>query len=632
MGSICGWMGEFRSAASPDAVIAGMAAVSSPRAIAEKRADAFAGLSIAPEAQHGHGDMASDLWVAIEGRPRWMSREIASIAESSGHAEALKAAYRRFDTQFLEHITGAFALALIDRSRGRLVLAIDRIGIHSLCYGALPMGGVAFAATVDALRAHPSLVATVPAQAIFTFLHFGYCPSPETIYQEQRKLLPAQYLLHENGTVRTDFYWRMSYAPIASHSRTELEGELFTCLRNAVRRATTATEPATWGAFLSGGLDSSTVAGLLAELSTGPLKTFTIGFTQDRFDEMAYARIAAQHFGCQHYHYYLKPDDVVDAAVRIAAQYDEPFGNSSVFPAFYCAKLAKEHGVELMLAGDGGDEIFAGNSRYVEQNVFELYGKLPAVLGPHLLEPILFGLPERVGPGLVRKVRNYVRFAKVPLPDRLEARNFYQQTPLGELFLPECLAEIAADAPLQAMREAYFRPRTDSALQRMLHLDLKFTLADNDLRKVSGACALAGLEVAYPFLDEEVVEFSGKVPPRLLIRRFERRYFFKRAMAKFLPPEVLAKKKHGFGMPYADWPREHPAVRELASDCITDFKRRNYLRPAFLDRLAAPSGEADDAHRELVWDIMMLELWFRHRDASHSTRSPVGDHTSVAGR
>lgn len=619
MGSICGWMGPIHSDAMPTAVIANMA-VSLPGltvSSATTRAEPSAALCVARPVQGGHGEMGGQVWTAIEGRPRWAHADLAALAEQEGHAAALKTAYRRFDLGLLEHLSGPFALAIIDNQRDRLLLAIDRFGVHRMCYGALTGGGLAFGVTTDAVRAHPAVSATVPAKAVFDYLYFSICPSPGTIYREQRKLLPAQYLLFEKGKVRTDFYWQMRYAPDRHGSLTELTKELFSTLRRSVKRAVAGVSPSGWGTFLSGGLDSSTVTGLLAELSGEPVKTFTIGFEQNRYDEMEFARIAASHFGCQHYKYYLRPEDVVDGAQRISAHFDEPFGNSSVFPAYYCAKLAKDHGVRLMFAGDGGDEIFAGNSRYVDQKIFEIYQSLPSVLRSLIIEPIVRGFPERATPRILSRARNYVHYAKIPLPNRLEARNFYQLTSPAETFLPDRANEISAEAPIENLRETYFRTPAESALLRMLHLDLKITLADNDLRKVSGACQLAGLPVEYPFLDREVVEFSGRVPPHLLIRRFQRRYFFRRAMSGFLPPAVIAKTKHGFGMPHSDWPRENAALREMARDCLTGFKRRCYLKPEFLDRIIeSVSGQTGQSHHELAWDIMMLELWFRHRELS----------------
>lgn len=195
------------------------------------------------------------------------------------------------------------------------------------------------------------------------------------------------------------------------------------------------------------------------------------------------------------------------------------------------------------------------------------------------------------------------------MPDRLQAHNFYGRIDLSEAIESDALGEIDPLEPLFGMREAFQRTGSANLLQRMMHLDLKITLADNDLRKVVGACALAGTAVDFPFLDDDLMAFSAQVPPSLLIHRFKRRWFFRHAVRNFLAPETLAKHKHGFGMPFSEWPREHPELREIAHDCVAGFKRRHYLRAGFLDRLL------DDGHDSLVWDVMMLELWFRERDA-----------------
>src|SRR5581483_1798618 len=200
-------------------------------------------------------------------------------------------------------------------------------------------------------------------QAVFDYLYFGISPSPGTIYRELRKLLPAQYLRRAGGRIDCGFYWQMPYAERTEKEVRDLSGDLMQRLRGALVRTVGDEDPRRLGAFLSGGLDSSTVTGLLSEASGGHAKTFTIGFRQAKYDESGYAEIVARHFQTEHRTYYLTPRDVARALVPIARAFDEPFGNSSVLPAYYCAKLAGENGVSLMLAGDGGDELFGGNSR-----------------------------------------------------------------------------------------------------------------------------------------------------------------------------------------------------------------------------------------------------------------------------
>lgn len=613
MNALLGWCAGTTDEGAATAILGRMArGVATPDAVPpQMRLGPAAAVAIAG-AETAAGVAADDgLLAAIAGRPRWTEDELAALAARAGQGAALLAAYRRHGTDLLQHLRGAFTLAVVAPAARKALLAVDRLGIGTLCYSLPEAGGLIFGTTADIVRAHPRVASTVTPQAVFDYLYFGISPSPGTIYREQSKLLPAQFLTYEGGAVRTGFYWRMPYREAGTAPVAALSAELMERLRQAVGRVVADVDPARLGAFLSGGLDSSTVAGLLSEASGGQAKTFTIGFAQDRYDEARYAEITARHFGTAQHTYVLTPQDVAEVVVKIARAFDEPFGNSSVVPTYYCAKLARERGVGLMLAGDGGDEIFAGNARYVDQAVFGLYDRIPAALRRLIIEPVL-GLPGARRAGLLRRAGNYVDRARIPLPDRLESYNFYRTVDLATVFEADALAAIDREAPLRGLRETYGRTLSSNALQRMMHLDLKITLADNDLRKVGVGCAMAGMPVAYPFLDDEVVEFSARVPPALQIRRLERRWFFRQAVKDFLAPETLAKRKHGFGMPYAEWPREDPRLREIAADCLAGFKRRRYLRGDFLDGLFAPG---EPSRGVLIWDIMMLELWFRAREA-----------------
>jgi asparagine synthase (glutamine-hydrolysing) len=226
----------------------------------------------------------------------------------------------------------------------------------------------------------------------------------------------------------------------------------------------------------------------------------------------------------------------------------------------------------------------------------------------------LFHTPGLARISLGRKAQNYVRRALMPMPDRTEARNFYQNVDLDQVLETHVLQTVDRGEPLALLRDAYERAHSRSMLQRMMHLDLKITLADNDLRKVAIASDMAGVTTAYPFLDDDVVEFAAQIPSSLLIRWLRRRWFFRKAVKDFLPPETLAKRKHGFGMPYTEWPRDNPELREITADCVNSFRRRHYFKSDFLDRCAGGKEDAG-VYQTLVWDIVMLELWLRERDA-----------------
>jgi asparagine synthase (glutamine-hydrolysing) len=283
-------------------------------------------------------------------------------------------------------------------------------------------------------------------------------------------------------------------------------------------------------------------------------------------------------------------------------------------PAYLCAKLAHDCGVATMIAGDGGDEIFAGNKRYAEQQRFAGYARLPRLLRCGLIEPLARALPLD-GPWLLRKARRYVDQASLPLPDRLEIDNPLNGPALAGMFADAALAAIDPLAAMHERRAVFAKAGTAADLKRMLRLDLQITLADNDIRKVRRTCELAGVGVRFPFLDDPVVELAARVPSGLLINRGELRSFYKTAFRGFLADATIAKKKHGFGMPFAEWLGKDPGLRALALDCLARFGRRGYLRTDFLDRLGKALG-GDGKGSEvggLAWDITMLELWLQSR-------------------
>jgi asparagine synthase (glutamine-hydrolysing) len=480
-----------------------------------------------------------------------------------------------------------------------------------MCY-ANPSRELVFASNAESVVAHPSVSRELSQQAIFNYLYCHVVPSPGTIYRSVQKLRPGECVTFKNGAVDRRFYWQLPYHDEGTDSVDALERRLRLLLKDATRHAIDGQQA--MGTFLSGGTDSSTIATMLTELTQAPARTYSIGFASDEFDEMKFARIAAQRLGALAHEYYLTPDDVVEAIPIIARAYDEPFGNDSAVPTYFCAKMAREDGVRVLLAGDGGDEIFGGNTRYAKQKVFEAYGRIPKALRRALIEPLAFSLPgnDRIAP--LRKLGSYIRQASVPLPDRLETYNFLHRSPFADVFEPDFLAAVDVDEPLAMVREAYQRTDSASSLNRMMHLDLKLTLADNDLRKVSRMCDVAGIEVRYPLLDDELVEFSGEIPAALKVKGLQLRYFFKHALKDVLAPETIAKTKHGFGMPFGLWLRDHARLAELVHGSLEAFQRRGILRPSYIQDLRR-QHHTDHAtyFGIMIWVVAMLECWFDAR-------------------
>ncbi|HEU5297036.1 MAG TPA: asparagine synthase-related protein [Burkholderiaceae bacterium] len=546
------------------------------------------------------------LHLAIVGHPYWVDGATRST-DLHGLAHAL-----RDGADALSKLVGDFALAAWDERTRRGLLAVDRIGVHPLFYGHAP-AALVFASNLDLLRGHPDIRTELSDQGLYDFLYFHVCAGPHTIFTDLERL-PAGHCIEFDGQAAgaPRPYWTMRFAPDATRPLQALEDEFVGLLSDAVKEL--SADASSVGTFLSGGTDSSTVSGLLGRTTGAPAHTFSIGFDVQGYDEMEYARVAARHFGCDHHEYYVTPGDVVDAVPKIAAWYDQPFGNASAVPTYYCARVAREHGIERMLAGDGGDELFGGNERYAKQHLFGLYQHVPSVLRRGLIEPALLALPADLGFAPLRKLRSYVEQARPPMPQRYQTYNLLNYLGQSNVFESDFLAGVDQGHPLALLIDGHKPYVNASLIDQMLAIDLRFILADGDLPKVTRMCAMAGVDVAFPMLDDRVVAFSATLTAKQKLRGTQLRWFFKHALRNFLPSAVLTKQKHGFGLPVGAWLVGHKPLLDLAGDSIGGLRQRGIVQPRFLDDLFATRlREHPPFFGGMVWVLMMLGIWLESR-------------------
>lgn len=571
----------------------------------------------APKRLHRDGDSGA----IMLGRLRYND---APPAQPGPSAQEIFLRWVELGDAILDRLTGEFLIALWNAKTNEALVATDRFSTLPL-FWAQGAGRIGFAATpADAAR--EAGVGLEPSwQAIFEYAYFHMIPAPMSIYQGVRRLDVGEAIRVRDGRAEVFRYWTPVFR---EHEAFDFghERELFlSALRDGVAECTAGFRPDQIGCFLSGGTDSSTIAGLATRQFDTPARTFAIGFDVGGYDETHYSRLAAKHFGTAHTEYFVTANDVYAGVEAVATQYEQPFGNSSALPTFFCARLAREAGIERMLGGDGGDELYGGNERYAKQAIFSLYDNVPSSLRSAALEPLLFGALGKVDTKVFAKARSYIEQAKVPLPDRIQARyNLLNHLGIENIFTDAFLANVAPDAALALEREVWGRARTHpdhapmSQLNRFLAWDFKFTLGDSDLPKVTRMCQAAGVEVAFPMLTHALVEHSLRLRPGEKLKGRRLRHFFKESLRGFLPDEIIEKKKQGFGLPFGSWVLTHEHLRSTATDALRSLTARGIIRPEFLQRLLADLATGHSGYYgTMVWILTVLELWLR--------ASPIAD-------
>ncbi len=536
------------------------------------------------------------------GQPGFEDPKLQQVARTVGVQAAWRALFSGANPDIaLSRVHGDFAMADVD-VRGHGLAVVDRFSTHSLCWR-IQDGGLAIAARADDLA---DVKTEIDPQAIYDYLFFHNIPSPRTIYKDIYRLPAAHALRFDGHSVRVWRYWTPEFVSGRNASFRDCKAEFFDLVKGSVERKLDGSKPA---CFLSGGTDSSSIAGLIQSVTGRGADGYSIGFEAEGYDEMAYARLAARRFDVRHHEYYVTPQDIADSIHKVAAHYDQPFGNSSALPTYYCSRMAAADGVTRLLAGDGGDELFGGNARYAKQRVFGWYQKIPVSLRNSVLEPLLVS-PFAGHVNLLRKGASYVEQARVPMPARLNMYNLLLRIGSVEVLSPNLLARINQNLPIQHQQDVWCQVQGATDLNTTLAFDWRYTLAESDLPKVVGMTGLAGLEAGFPLLDSHLLDFSLRLPNDFKLRGLKLRWFFKEALRGFLPDEIIAKSKHGFGLPFGVWMHKHQTLNRIARDALQNLEARGVTRSGFTSHLwNVLLPEHPGYYGEMVWILMMLELW-----------------------
>lgn len=531
--------------------------------------------------------------------------------------EVIVHGYEEWGVDCVQRLRGMFAFALWDATRQRLLLARDRVGKKPLFY-TVTGGQLVFASELQALLRHPGVSREVDLIAIDDYLTYGYIPAPKTAFRGIHKLPPAHYLTLTPSDAKAGLeclepqrYWQLEYRPTLALDEEEAAEELRATLTEAVRLRLIADVPL--GAMLSGGIDSGVVVALMSSLSDQPVKTFSVGFEEQSYNELPAARLVAQRYGTDHHELIVRPN-ALEVLPTLIRHYGEPFADSSAIPTYYVAKLIRQH-VKVALNGDGGDECFAGYPRYLGSALAEGYQKLPQFLRQRALEPVISALPDQLPWGSrVRQVKRFLRTAAHPLSQRhLGWVSYFTPEQKESLYSTEFRLQLDGHRGADWLLNEFAMVNQEGLdrLSSLLAVDVRSYLAYDLLVKMDIATMANSLEARSPFLDHHLLEFCARLPSDYKMRGRTLKYLLKRVAIDLLPAENLRRRKMGFGVPVGQWMRNE--LRPLLEETLLSrrARERGYFQPDAVQQLIRAHLNGQHDHSFQLWSLLWLELWHR---------------------
>lgn len=540
-------------------------------------------------------------------------QELKKDLESRGHkfktnsdTETIIHAFEEYGADCVNHLRGMFAFAIYDFAGESLFIARDRVGKKPLFYSLTEDGNFVFGSELKVLLEHGEISKKIDHSALDAYLTFGYVPEEFCIFADVKKLAPGTFLTFKDGEIKTEKYWDFKYQPIEV---IKSEAEYIEILREKIKEAVRVRliSEVPLGAFLSGGVDSSCVVAFMSQILDKPVKTFSIGFNEDSFNELKFARIAAKHFNTEHHEFVVTPD-LVDVVDELVWHFDEPFADSSALPTFMVAKMARRF-VTVVLSGDGGDELFAGYTRYQTQQKRSGFDKLPKFVRQNLLQTISKKMAHNA------KGKNYLYNASLDKIGRyIDSISHFGDLKKRELYSAEFQQNLNGSFGKSAeiYREFAESAANISDVERLLYLDSKTYLPSDILTKVDRMTMANSLEARVPLLDHDLIDFvTRNIPSNLKLNGGETKYIFKKALEGIVPNEILYREKQGFGVPIGDWINNQLKTR--IHETLTEKRtvERGYFEPEYIKILLDEHHKNRRDHSHLLWILWMLELWHR---------------------
>lgn len=529
--------------------------------------------------------------------------ERGHIFKTNSDTEAIVHAYEEFGNDCVHRLRGMFAFAIWDDKARELYIARDRVGKKPLYYTLTSDSTLVFGSELKSLLAHPGVKRDIDVEAIDAYLTLGYIPDPLSIFRDVHKLPPGHYLRFCAGRVITQQYWDFVFQTTDQRQTGDYLDELKSLLDESVRLRLISDVPL--GAFLSGGIDSSTIVALMARNMNQPVKTFSIGFNEDSYNELRYARLTAAKLGTDHHEFFVTPEicDVVD---QLVWHFDEPFADPSAIPTYMVSKLAREH-VKVVLSGDGGDELFAGYTHYVVQSKRQAFSALPKAFRKGLIHPLSYRLPHGAWG------RNYLHNISLEPIDRyLDSLSYFTELSRQSLYTTDFQNSLPGTKEVARRFADYSaRVQTKQPLDQLLYIDSKTYLPGDILTKVDRMSMATSLEVRVPLLDHKLIEFVTTIPSSLKLAGSETKHLLKQAAKDLIPPEILTRPKQGFGVPLEEWINHQlrDQIRETLREPRT--RQRGYVRTDYVEVLLTEHEKGRRDHSQPLWSLLMLELWHR---------------------
>lgn len=562
----------------------------------------------------GHQPISNEddrIWIILNGEI-YNFPELRDELEKKGHrfstktdTETIVHAYEEYGEDCVHKLNGMFAFAIWDSSKQKLILARDRLGIKPLYYF-LDDHCLVFASELKTILKYREIPRSIDLEALDSFFTFEYIPAPLSIFQGIKKLLPGHYMVIQGRDVSLQKYWDIQFGRFEG-SEEDFCLELYDLLKDAVRMRLISDVPL--GAFLSGGIDSSTIVCMMNEIMNRPVETFSIGFDDASYDELGYARTIAQHFGTNHHELVIKPD-VVNWVHDLLRYLDEPMGDFSIFPTYLVSHLARKH-VTVALTGDGGDELFAGYDWYIANKIESYYQRLPSALRTRWIPRFVNRIPpSSQKKGFVNKLKRFVEGSVLPNSlQHFRWNMFFTRENKSRLYSEELINSLTHVDTFSRFVTHLEKLRYADPLWQQQFADIKTYLPDDILVKVDRMSMANSLEARIPFLDYRVVEFAAGLPSNMKLNGFKTKYILKKCMAKKLPRVILNRSKEGFSIPMKNWLRKE--LYSLLQEVLSPERLQNegLFKPSYIEQLKTEHVRGQANHSHQLWSLMIFEMW-----------------------